>query len=135
MLSPEKVEEICTQAFLCEPSLLDITCMVYPITVGEIVRMGLTEYNKRLGILLLTKDELIKLLEEKGEVKVESDDIDVLSYLLKSADNNDIFLLELQTAFSTFLKEEVLLLPTLGSVVVGAPEEKRLITSENFEDF
>jgi hypothetical protein len=29
----------------------------------------------------------------------------------------------------------VLFLPSLGAVVVGSPEEKRLITNSNFEQF
>jgi hypothetical protein len=61
-----------------------------------------------------------------------------LEYLLQSAANDDMFLLELKDAFSTFIKEEVLLLPKINSVLVGgaaAVEEKRLITPKNFKDF
>jgi hypothetical protein len=46
-----------------------------------------------------------------------------------------MFFLELESAFSTFIKEEILILPKINSILVGAPEEKRLITSENFRDF
>ena len=37
--------------------------------------------------------------------------------------------------FSTFIKEDVLLLPEISSVVVGDPLERRIINSENFKDF
>lgn len=135
MLSPEKIDEVRAQAFMCKPTLLGTTCLIHPIPVGEIVKMGITEYNRRLGILLLTKDDLIKMITEKTSEEFDTEQLDVLPYLLQSANYNDVFLLELQTAFSTFLKEEVLLLPTIGAIVVGNPEEKRLITQENFEDF
>ena len=46
-----------------------------------------------------------------------------------------MFLLELQNAFSTFIKEDILLLPRINAVLVGPMAEKRLITKENFEDF
>ena len=49
-----------------------------------------------------------------------------------------MFLLELKNTFSTFIKEEVLLLPKINSVLVGGPaasKEKRLITNDNFSDF
>ena len=34
-----------------------------------------------------------------------------------------------------FIKEDIILLPKINSVLVGSPEEKRLINSENFLDF
>jgi hypothetical protein len=47
---------------------------------------------------------------------------------------DDNFLLELKKVFSTFLKEEVLILPKMNAIVVGDFKKKRLITSENFGD-
>ena len=43
-----------------------------------------------------------------------------------------MFLLELQSCFSTFIKEEILLLPKINSVLVGNAQDKRLITDKNF---
>jgi hypothetical protein len=37
--------------------------------------------------------------------------------------------------FTTFIKEDIILLPKINSILVGSPEEKRLINSENFIDF
>jgi hypothetical protein len=55
--------------------------------------------------------------------------------LLLSTEQNDSFLLDLQNVFSTFIKEEVLFLPSINSILVGSPDDKRLITVENFKDF
>ena len=46
-----------------------------------------------------------------------------------------MFLLELQSAFATFIKEDIMLLPKINSVLVGAPQDRRLITSQNYSDF
>jgi hypothetical protein len=46
-----------------------------------------------------------------------------------------MFFLELKWAFSTFINEEVLILPDINAVLVGPMAEKRLITKDNFDDF
>ena len=98
--------------------------------------MGQNRYKQLLNTLLLDEIEISKLLKEKINEDVSPADIDPLQYLLISADNNDAFSLELQEAFTTFLKEEVLFLPKLNSVIVGKDfKQKRLITSKNFLDF
>ncbi len=97
--------------------------------------MGSDEYSKRLGLLLLTTPEIEKIITDKGADPEKFGDLHPLVYLLKSADVSDIFSLELQTAFSTFIKEDILLLPKINAVLVGPMTEKRLITKENFDDF
>jgi hypothetical protein len=48
---------------------------------------------------------------------------------LKSAAMSERFSLDLNAAFSTFIKkEEILLLPKINAVLVGPMTEKRLIT-------
>ena len=137
MISPERVDEIKSQAFLVVPSDLDKIAKVYPLTMKEILTIGMNEYNKRLGLLLLSEVEIQKILKEKLKAEIPLEQIKPLEYLLMNAEQSDIFSLELQDAFSTFLKEEVLLLPEMKIVVVdGAehPERKRFITEENFSE-
>lgn len=85
--------------------------------------------------MLLTSSQIEKILLEKniGDEKIRK--LHPLEYLLKSAYYDDTFLLELEKAFSTFIKEEVLLLPKVNAVLIGSKVEKRLITKDNFEDF
>lgn len=138
MISANRIDEIKSQAFLGVPSNLQGIANVYPLTMSEILEIGMNEYNKRLGTLLLTEIEIQKLIKEKIQVEVPLEEIKPLEYLLISAEQSDIFLLELQTAFSTFLKEEVLLLPEMKLIVVDGiehPERKRFITEENFAEF
>ena len=140
MLSADKIEEVKEQAYYCLPSSFEDNkpiCNVYPYSIYEIVKMKSSVYNRRLGLLLLTESDVMNLIKEKTG-KDFSQSINPLEYLLQSAANDDMFLLELKDAFSTFIKEEVLLLPKINSVLVGgaaAVEEKRLITPKNFKDF
>ena len=97
--------------------------------------MGSNVYGSRLGMLLLTSDEIRKIMEEKGVEVNENTDLSPLQFLLKSAQANDSFYLELQAAFATFIKEEITLLPKINSVLIGPMAEKRLITEKNFIDF
>ena len=135
MLSPNKVDEVKAQAYMGVPSTLNGVCKIYPFTMREILEMGIVEYNTRLGILLLTEVEISNIIKEKTGEEVPPDKIHPLSYLLASAEADDMFLLELQNVFSTFVKEDVLLLPKINSVLVGSPEQKRLITESNYRDF
>lgn len=137
MISPERIEEIQGQAYVCAPSSLDNIAKVYPLTMKEILTMGQMKYNKMLGLLLLTEVEIQNLIKEKIKEEIPIEQIYPLTFLLQSAEQNDGFFLELKEAFSTFLKEEVLLIPEYGSVLLNPehPEEKRLITNENFQDF
>lgn len=97
--------------------------------------MGSTTYDKYLGLLLLTTPQIEQILIEKKEDPTKFGDLHPLCYLLRNANASDTFSLELQSAFSTFIKEDILLLPKINAVLVGPMTEKRLITKENFEDF
>lgn len=98
--------------------------------------MGSGEYSKRLNTLLVTEGDIQKIVKDKG-INIETmEDTRPLTYLLQSADRNDLFFLELQQAFGTFIKkEEFLLLPSINAIVIGNPKDKRLITNDNFSDF
>lgn len=123
------------QAYSGHASMLPGVCKVYPGMMDEMLEMGSDVYSKRLGILLLSSDDIAKIITKKGGDAKEFDDESPLVYLLKSAEASDMFLLELEAAFSTFIKEEILLLPKINAVLVGPMAEKRLITKDNFEDF
>lgn len=135
MLSANKINEIKEQAYCCVPSTFGNICKVYPFTIREIVEMGTSLYNGRLGLLLLTETEIINIIKEKTGEEVPIEGIHPLEYLIQSAAQDDKFFLELKETFSTFIKEEILLLPQINSVLVGDPSKRRLITEENFRDF
>lgn len=136
MLSLNQIEDIKLQAFNGSPSKLSGVCNVYPLLMGEILEMGYSKYGHFLGTLLLTPSEIREQIRKKiGKDADQIPEFDTLTYLLMSANQNDMFFLELQEMFTTFIKEDIILLPKISSVLVGSPEEKRLINSENFIDF
>lgn len=135
MLSTNEIKVIQEQAYAGLPSKLQDVCYVYPGMVLDMLTLGSDVYSSRLGLLLLNKDQIMKIAEEKKMDSSVVENLSPLAYLLKSAAVNDAFLLELQAAFSTFIKEEILLLPKLNAVLIGEMSEKRLINEQNFEDF
>ena len=135
MLSAKQMTVIKEQAYGGYPSLLPGVCRVRPLLVGEMLEMGSDEYSKRVNLLTLTTADVEKLIEKQGGDPSKFEDLNPLSYLLQSADKNDMFFLELKWAFSTFINEEVLILPDINAVLVGPMAEKRLITKDNFDDF
>ena len=135
MLSHRQIERIKEDAFSGNSSLLPGVCRVTPLTMGEILKLGMDSYNSKLGILLLTEVDIVKIIKEKTGQEIPIENIEPLSYLLQSTEHDDMFLLELQSAFATFIKEDIMLLPKINSVLVGAPQDRRLITSQNYSDF
>lgn len=101
----------------------------------DMLTMGSLEYSSKLNLLLMDETAMEEIVKTKGGDMKEIEGITPLQYLLKSAELSDMFLLELQNAFSTFIQEDILLLPKINSVLVGLPSEKRLINNENFSDF
>lgn len=99
------------------------------------LEMGTDTYSARLGLLLMNKQMMEELIKKKGADFEQIENLHPLEYLLRSADRDEMFLLELQNAFSTFIKEDVLFLPKISSILIGPMTEKRLITKQNFEDF
>ena len=130
MLSANKIEEIKEQAFLGLPSSLDNICKVYPLKSPEIVEMGTITYNGKLGLLLLTEVDIVNIIKEKTGEEIPIEDIHPLEYLIQSAALDDMFLLELKSIFSTFLKEDIKVLPKINAILIGNPLEKRLITND-----
>ena len=135
MLLANQIEDIKAQAYMgCGSPLLEV-CKIYPLTIKEIIELGYSTYKTYLSTLLLDEVAISQHIKEKTGENISPEKIDPLTYLLSSAEQNDSFLLEVQSMFSTFIKEDVLLLPEISSVVVGDPLERRIINSENFKDF
>ena len=129
------IEVVKEQAFMGVPSKLPNICDIYPLTIKEIITMGTDVYGQRLGLLLMEEADLHNLLKEKNIESIPIEDIHILSYLLKCADQDQMFSLELHKAFSTFIKEDILFLPKIDSILIGPPSERRLINESNYPLF
>lgn len=135
MLSANEINDIELQAFIGKPSDFHGICKVYPLTMNEIIEKGVNQYQGELELLLLDEQKIFNIVKEKTGQEIPIEQIDPLKYLIGSTQQNDTFLLELQSIFFTFIKEEVLFLPKINSILVGNPKDKRLINSKNFRDF
>ena len=135
MLLANQIEDIKAQAYMgCGSPLLEV-CKIYPLTIKEIIELGYSTYKTYLSTLLLDEVAISQHIKEKTGEDISPEKIDPLTYLLSSAEQNDSFLLEVQSMFSTFIKEDVLLLPEISSVVIGDPLQRRIINSQNFKVF
>lgn len=135
MLSLDEITCIKEQSFIAASYNYKDIARIKPLTIKEILTMGRQNYEMKLALLLLTDTEAISLIQKKTKENIDLKTFSVLSYLLQSAEYDDTFYLELVDAFSTFIQEEILLLPKISSIVIGNPEQKRLITPENYNDF
>lgn len=106
-------EDIKLQAYAGVPTILDQTTKIkiYPLTIKEIISIGMSKYNSMVSILTLTSAKISQMIKDKTKENVDVKKIEPLDYLLQSSQYNDDFLLDLQEAFHTFIREDILLLP------------------------
>lgn len=123
--------------FLGQPYKMGNICKIYQLTFDDIynVDTGITsqKYAYYLGLLTMEQHDLDSLKKKK---KIDiPDEITIFQYLLISALYDKTFFLELKQAFSTFIREEVLISCEHGMVIIGDPLEKRIINDDNFLEF
>jgi hypothetical protein len=78
------------------------------------------------------QEEDLKELLSKKQVMLVDQNISVFQYLLVSASLDNTFFLDFKLGLSTFIKEEVLLSPNKGMIIVGNPLDKKIITEKEF---
>lgn len=86
MLSLNQVEEIKEQAYCGKPSQLPGVCLIYPLTISEIMAMGRNTYQGYLGTLLLSETDISTLIKEKTGKEPPIESINPLAYLLESTE-------------------------------------------------
>ena len=126
------------KCFLGAAIQLSDVCMVYPLTVKEVMGLGRIKYNSYLNLLTMTESDIEFYFEQKIQENPNLQKPDyngVFDYLMRSCENDSTFLMDLQKAFSTFIREQVQILPDMNMVVVGKPNKKRIINEKLFFDF
>lgn len=121
-------------SFINAPYAFHDICLIYPIQIGTIIRLG-KEYDKQIMLLTLSRAFIQRHYKEK-KIKIEDNKYPTpLTFLLIQCKYDREFLVELEHSFYTFIKEKVTILPDMGYIVVGDPCDKRFITEENFDEF
>lgn len=110
-------------------------CWIYPLKIAEIIGMGDDAYGQALGIMCLD----IKTTQEmmlKAGVPNEKLPGSAFEYLVEQASVDGTFLVELQKAFSTFIREKIHVLPKEKKILIGDDlKGERCLTEDNFEEF
>lgn len=115
------------------PILLEDICAIYPATLGEIVDLGYSIFQKYLGLLISEKPtgDQIKDPDMKKVIEEVSD----FQYLLLLA-NLDIEINQnLKDAFYFFTREKVSFSLEPAQIIFGPIEEKHILDEEKFYFF
>jgi len=129
------IADVQNKAYLGFPYAFSDVCLIYPLTVGEIVGMGQLNYSSYLSIITIDEFDIINTAKKKG-IEIQPEQINVFHYLIDSARQNYSFLLELKNAFRTFIREEINILFDEYLILIGKkPSEKRMLNENNFSDF
>lgn len=110
-------------------------CWVYPLTIKEIIGMGQEVYNTYISYLCADIGEIQKLMKKEGVPDEQIPDT-AFDYLMQQSKVDSIFFVELQKAFSTFIREKIHFLFEQNIICIGTDFEKeKTLTKDNFEDF
>ena len=116
------------------PVFLDDICAIYSLTVGEIVDIGYSNFQKYLGILISTKPEIKP--GEDSEMTELLKSLTDFQYLLLMASLDPDINKTLKEAMRVFThEEEVFFSLDPAQIVLGPLEEKHLLTEDNFYEF
>lgn len=133
-------EEVKLKAFAGAPYLFgeeeEPICLIQPLTVKELVKLG-TKYQHYLSLLTISEDELEDLAEQIYDPiqKADFEKLTPFDYLMVMSEYNDTFFVDLKQAFSTFLKDEIFIIPQVGQIALGKIDSGRLINKDNFKEF
>ena len=110
-------------------------CWIYPLTIKEIIGMEQDNYNRYVSYLCADIRDIQKEMK-KEEISDEQIPDTAFDYLMQQSKVDRTFFVELQKAFSTFIREKVHFLFDQNIICIGADFKKeKTLTRDNFEDF
>lgn len=112
------------------PIFLEDVCAIYSLKVGEVVDLGYSNFEKFLGLLIMTKPVT---LNDKELEKIIEDLTDFQYFLILTAIDKEVNK-DAREAFRIFIREDVSFSLDPPQIVVGQIEEKRIINEEMFYD-
>ena len=128
------ITDIQCKAYFNMPYVYSTVCVVYPLTLKDIVGMGQISYSSYLSILTMDEFDIMRRLEKKG-IDIDPTKVVPFKFIIDSAERDYTFLLELKNAFRTFIREEVTILFDEYTIIIGDGIDKRFLTLDNFGDF
>jgi len=76
--------------------------LIYPLTIDEILEIGMTRYNQYLSLLTITTDDILNMIEIETEERIEP-----FEFLLLNAIMHEDFKKEILDALSFLLKKDI----------------------------
>ena len=132
------------ELLLGAPYKIKDICKVHQLLLGEITNeetgIGLDKYHYYINMLTMEEEDLKEVLQKKkkeasGLIPLDFDlNMSVFQYLMSSAQLDNSFFLDFKTALSTFIKEDILISPKKGIIIVGNPIHRRVITEKEFQE-
>ena len=115
------------------PYLFEDICLIFPVTLGQIVDEGYDNFERYLGILTTTKPSVTN--EKDKELAQLISQLTDFQYILMLA-TLDVQVNEtLKAAFHFFTHEDAFFSLDPSQIVLGPLEEKHILNEENFYDF
>jgi hypothetical protein len=102
-------------------------CLIHPMTLNDIAIKSYQTVFQSIHLLLLS-------IEDLNEDKEEHFD-HIFDYIMFYCKNNIVFLNEFTKALYLVINEKIRIVTDLGSIIIGKPSEKRVITKDNFNNF
>lgn len=122
------------ELFLGLPYQMENGILVYQPTIDDIYKkIKIKKYNFYLSILTMDEQDLAEIAKMKG-IKEEID-LSVFQYILLSAHYDKEFFVNLKSAFTTFLKKDIMISVEDQLIIVGKPTERLVIDAKNFPEF
>ena len=122
--------------FLGEPYCLKDICKIYQLTIEEIQdSIGLDKYQYFINLFTMEQEDLADLLKKKKIVMPGMENLTVFQYLMASAMLDNTFFLDFKQGLSTFIKEEILISPNNQIIIIGKPQDRRVMREEEFSEF
>ena len=115
------------------PVFLEDVCAIYPATIGEIVDIGYSTFQKYLGVLISEKPTIEK--NEDSEFKELLRQLTDFQYFLMMLQVDVTINQTVKEAFKFFIHEDVNFSLDPPQIIVGPIEEQHLLTEELFYDF
>lgn len=108
-------------------------CLIYPLTIEEVVSLE-NKYSSYLGLLTISKTNILTNLKEKKIDTTDFENISVLEYLIMSCYYNKEIEKSLRAALQLFTRESVTLIYSPFSIIFGdiKNENRRVLTAEDF---
>lgn len=103
--------------------------LIYPLTIDDIFKIGLTKYNQYLSLLMITTDDILSMIDT--DITETSERIEAFDFLLLNALMNEDFRKDILAILSLLFKETTQLCEE-GYFYIGHINDCRCLNVANF---